>query len=310
MARAVPRRPSPTLEPPTVTSPAKTDTVRYETLLYEAADGVALITLNRPERVNAMNRAMLGEIQAVLDRVEGDAAVRAVVVTGAGGAFSSGFDLKEQMEARPQGVAEWRKVLDDDFHGVTRWMWLRQPTLAAVRGPCLAGACELALACDLTIAAEDAVFGEPELKFGAGIVALLLPWMTSPKHARELILTGEDGLGARRAAELGLVNRVVPPGSEVDEALAIARRLAVMDPELVAQTKRAINRTYEIMGLREALQAALDIDLHIESQGSPDKRAFMDVARKDGLRAAIAWRDARFAPPARGTGGGTGGGRR
>jgi enoyl-CoA hydratase/carnithine racemase len=271
--------------------------VSYETLLYEAADGVALVTLNRPARVNAMNRTMLAEIQAVLDRVEADAAVRAVVVTGAGQAFSSGFDLKEQMEARPQGEAAWRRVLDDDFDAVTRWMWLSRPTIAAVRGPCLAGACELALACDLTIAAQDAVFGEPELKFGAGIVALLLPWMTGPKAARELILTGDDGLSAERALSLGLVNRVVPTGTELDEALAIARRLAVMDPELVMQTKRAINRTYEIMGMRQALREALETDLRIEAPGSPDKRAFMDVARREGLRAAIAWRDARFDAP-------------
>ena len=268
----------------------------YRTLLYEVTDGVALVTLNRPERVNAMNRAMLGEIQAVLDRIEADEAVRAVVVTGAGNAFSSGFDLKEQMEARPQGEAAWRKVLDDDFAGITRWWWLSRPTIAAVRGPCLAGACELALSCDLTIAAEDAVFGEPELKFGAGIVALLLPWMTHPKQAKELILTGDDSLGARRALELGLVNRVVPTGTELEAALAVARHLAVMDPQLVRQTKRAINRTYDIMGLRQALQEALAIDLEIEARGSPDKRQFMEIARRDGLRAAIAWRDARFAP--------------
>ncbi len=268
----------------------------YRTLLYEVTDNVALVTLNRPERVNAMNRSMLEEIQAVLDRIESDDAVRAVVVTGAGNAFSSGFDLKEQMEARPQGEAAWRKVLDDDFAGITRWWWLSRPTIAAVRGPCLAGACELALSCDLTIAAENAVFGEPELKFGAGIVALLLPWMTHPKQAKELILTGEDSLSARRALELGLVNRVVPTGSELEAALAVARHLAVMDPQLVRQTKRAINRTYDIMGLREALQEALEIDLEIEAQGSPDKRQFMDIARRDGLRAAIAWRDARFAP--------------
>jgi enoyl-CoA hydratase len=268
--------------------------VKLETLLFEVADGVALLTLNRPERLNAMNRAMLADIQTALDRVEEDDDIRVAVVTGAGKAFSSGFDLKEQMEASPQGVAQWRKVLDDDFAAITRFWWLSKPTIAAVRGHCLAGACELALACDITVSAEDAVFGEPELQFGAGIVAMLMPWMTGPKAAKELILTGEDKLPARRALELGLVNRVVPTGTEVEEALTIARRIAAMDPDLVMQTKLALNRTYEIMGMRQALQAALDIDLQIEGQGSPDKRRFMEIARSEGLRAAYAWRDARF----------------
>jgi len=268
--------------------------VELETLLFEVRDGVALITLNRPERLNAMNRAMLRDIQCALDRVEADDAIRVAVVTGAGKAFSSGFDLKEQLEARPEGVADWRKALDEDFGAITRFWWLSKPTIAAVRGHCLAGACELALACDITVSAEDAVFGEPELKFGAGIVALLMPWMTGPKQAKELILTGEDRLSAHRALELGIINRIVPPGSEIDAAMAIARKIAVMDPHLVMQTKLAINRTYEIMGMRQALQSALDIDLHIEAQGSPDKRQFMDIAREKGLRAAYAWRDARF----------------
>lgn len=269
--------------------------MKLETLLFEVNDGVALMTLNRPERLNAMNRAMLRDIQSALDEVEREPSIRVAVVTGAGRAFSTGFDLKEQMEARPEGKAEWRKILDDDFSAVTRFWWLSKPTIAAVKGHCLAGACELALACDITVAAEDAVFGEPELKFGAGIVALLMPWMTGPKQAKELILTGEDQLSAARALELGLVNRVVPAGEELETALAMARHMAAMDPELVMQTKRALNRAYEIMGMRDALKEALDIDLEIETKGSPDKKQFMEVARKEGLRAAYAWRDARFA---------------
>ena len=264
-------------------------------LKYEKSGHVAVLTLNRPERVNAINRAMLGEIQSVLDTVEADDEVRALVVTGAGNAFSSGFDLKEQMEARPQGVAVWRKILRDDFDPVARFWSLSKPTIAAVRGACLASGCELALCCDITIAAEDAVFGEPELRFGAGIVVMMLPWITGPKQAKEIILNGLDDVGAQEALRLGLVNRVVPNGQDLEVALAMARRIAVIDPNLVRQTKHAINRAYQIMGMGEALQAALDIDLAIEGQGSPDKREFMDIARADGLRAALAWRDARFA---------------
>ena len=267
----------------------------FSTIKYEKSDGVAVLTLSRPERVNAINRVMLGEIQSVLDAVEADAGVRVLVVTGAGGAFSSGFDLKEQMEARPQGVDAWRKILRDDFDPVARFWSLSKPTIAAVRGACLASGCELALCCDITIAAEDAVFGEPELKFGAGIVVMMLPWITGPKQAKEIIFNGLDDVSAQEALRLGIVNRVVPNGKDLESAMAMARRIAVIDPVLVQQTKQAINRAYRIMGMDEALQAALDIDLAIEGQGSPDKREFMDRARRDGLRAALTWRDARFA---------------
>jgi enoyl-CoA hydratase len=270
--------------------------MELKTLQYAVADAIAHITLNRPDRVNAINRAMLLEIEQVLDRVEADAAVRVVVVSGAGRSFSSGFDLKEQMENRPEGPAVWREILDRDFHATHRFWWLSKPTIAAVRGHCLAGAFELALSCDITVAAEDAVFGEPELKFGAGIVTMILPWITGPKQAKEIILTGMDAIPARDALRMGLVSRVVPTGEELTVALGLARTIAAMDPMLVQNSKRAINRAYETMGMPEALAAGLDIDLEIEGQGSVDKRRFMDIARKDGLKAALAWREARFAP--------------
>src|SRR6185503_3139846 len=162
------------------------------------------------------NQAMLTEIGQALDEAEANAAVRAIVVRGAGSAFSSGFDLKEQMERRPTGVAQWRPILRKDFDTVMRFWHCPKPTIAAVRGPCLAGACELALACELTIAAEDAFFGEPELKFGAGIVVMILTWIVGPKIAKEIILLGQDRIPAGRAREIGMINRVVP-GPELDE---------------------------------------------------------------------------------------------
>jgi enoyl-CoA hydratase len=268
--------------------------VDLQTLVFSHADGVATLTLNRPQRLNALNRMMLDEIQTVLDAVEKNDAIRVLVVTGAGTAFSSGFDLKEQMEARPQGTAAWQTILERDFDATVRFWNLRKPTIAAVHGHCLAGACELALCCDITICSEDAVFGEPELKFGAGIVTMILPWIVGPKQAKEIIFMGRDSIPADEALRLGLVNKVVPNGADLVTALAMARHIAAVDPQLMRQTKLAINRSCEIMGMRAALQASLDIDLQIESQGSPDKKQFMDIARKEGLRAAIAWRDARF----------------
>ncbi len=266
----------------------------FSTIIYETLDGVARITLNRPERTNALNAAMLEETGAALDLAEGDAAVRAVVVRGAGSAFSSGFDLKDQMALRPSGVPQWRGILRQDFDAVMRFWHCPKPTIAAVRGPCLAGACEMALACDMTIATPDAFFGEPELKFGAGIVVMILPWLVGPKIAKEIILTGEDRVSAERAREIGMINRIVPAEALDAEALRLARHIAAIDPDLVQQTKRALNRAIEIQGMLGALETALDIDLAIEGGGSPDKVAFMDVARSQGLKAALTWRDARF----------------
>ena len=267
----------------------------FQSIRYELADHVAQLTLNRPARLNALDKAALLEINQAMDLAEADAEVRVIVVSGAGRAFSSGFDLKAQMEQRPEGSKVWREILDLDFDTTMRFWNSAKPTIAAVQGACLAGAFELAMACDITIASEDAVFGEPELKFGAGIVTMLLPWMTSPKHAKRIILSADDRIAATEALAMGLVSRVVAPGTQLDEAMRTARGIALMDPDLVAQTKKALNRTYDIQGMRTALQAALDIDHTIESHGSPDKRAFMDVARERGMREAIAWRDARFA---------------
>jgi enoyl-CoA hydratase len=272
------------------------DAVAFTNILFEIDDAVARVTLNRPERANALNRAALYEIGQAIDQAENDSNVRAIVVCGAGGSFSSGFDLKEQAEQAPSGTEQWRPILRHDFDTVMRFWHCPKPTIAAVRGACLAGGCELALACDLTIAAEDAFFGEPELKFGAGIVVMILPWMVGSKAAKEIILTGADRVSAERAREIGMINRVVPAAELDAAALQLARQMAAIDPNLVKATKRAINRTLAAQGMLDALEAALAIDLAIEGEGSPDKAAFMEIVRRQGLKSALAWRDARFAP--------------
>lgn len=266
----------------------------FVTLRYEVNDSIAVITLNRPERLNALGKKSLEEINMVMNEAEADEQARAIVITGEGKAFSSGFDLKEQMEARPEGAAIWREILDRDFNTTMRFWDCPKPTIAAVHGACLAGAFEIVLACDITVAARSAVFGEPELKFGAGIVTMLLPWMTNPKQAKEIILTGLDQISAEKGAELGFVNRVVADGEHLSEALRIARTMCVIDPNLMRETKRAINHSFETRGMKETLKHALDIDHAVETAGSPDKKAFMEVAREKGMREAIRWRDRRF----------------
>ncbi|MCP4327956.1 MAG: enoyl-CoA hydratase/isomerase family protein [Alphaproteobacteria bacterium] len=265
-----------------------------ETISLEVDRGVAVLTLRRPERLNAMNKQMLGEMLAACDRVEDDDAVRALVLTGEGKAFSAGFDLQDQAADPPQGRDQWGPVLRKDFDAVMRFWHLAKPTIAAVRGPALAGGCELALACDVTVAAADARFGEPELKFGAGIVVMLMPWLVGPKKAKEVLLLGLDDISAEEALALGMINRVVPVGEELPTALHIARQMAVIDPAVVRRTKAAINDTMRIMGMDQALEAALAADVDLEGKGSDDKRQFLAKLREGGLRAALAWRDARF----------------
>ncbi len=268
----------------------------YETIEFTVDRGIAMLTLNRPDSLNAINQRMVDELLDAQARVARDERIRALVLAGAGRSFCAGYDLKETDagESRP-GVAETRDLLYRDFE-MTMGFWdCPKPTLAAVHGHCLAGGCELALACDITIAAADARFGEPELRFGAGVVCLILPWLTGPKQAKELIFTGNDRVSAERAVAMGLVNRVVATGTALDATLEMARGIAVMDEHAMKLTKSAINRTYEIMGMREALRSAVDIDVAITSLETPDRLKFREISKREGLKAALTWRESRFA---------------
>jgi enoyl-CoA hydratase/carnithine racemase len=267
-----------------------------ETLTVVTDRGVALITLNRPERLNAINQTMMTETHRILDELIGDDTVAAIVVTGAGRAFSSGMDLKDDAAVKTEGVAGWRDRLSKDLDYLLRFWDCPKPTIAAVHGFCLAAGCELAMCCDVTIAEEGTHFGEPELLFGSVITAMMMPWLTGPKIAKELLLSADDRVTAERAERIGLVNRVVPPGQHVEAALALGRRMATMDAEAVRLTKEAINRTFEIAGLKEAFRANLDLAIQIESMETPSRAAFKDIARREGLKAALAWRNARVGP--------------
>jgi enoyl-CoA hydratase len=268
----------------------------YETIQLENEGPIAVLTLNRPERLNAINGQMKADLKHALATVEADDTVLVLVLRGAGRAVCAGFDLQSEAEEGEEasGVAHWRPELRRDFDSIMGFWHLSKPTISAVHMYALAGGFEMALACDITIAAEGTRLGEPELKFGSGIVALLLPWLTTPKKAKQLILTGNDRLDASDALAMGLINEVVPAGDEFGAAMKMAREIAVMDREAVRLTKEAINRTYEIMGMGQALEMALDIDVEIESLETPDRKQFKQITRTDGLKAAVAWRDARF----------------
>ncbi|MBV8915040.1 MAG: enoyl-CoA hydratase/isomerase family protein [Acetobacteraceae bacterium] len=269
----------------------------YETIKTEIQGRVGVLTLNRPQVLNALNAMLVKEVNAAMAAFVHDEQVLAIVVRGEGRAFSAGFDMKESAQRNIESTQEWREVLETDFDFIVQFWDCAKPTIAAIHGFCLAGAFELALACDVTVAAEGTRMGEPEARFGSGIIALLLPWVTSPKFAKELLLSGTDQVDARRAQAMGIVNHVVPAGEEFAKAMQIAQDMTAASPVSVQLTKRAINRSYEIAGMRQALLAALDTDVLIESAGGPERAEFNRLRREQGLKTALAWRDARFSKP-------------
>ncbi len=263
----------------------------------ERRGALALITLQRPDKLNAINREMIAALHRALDDAEADQGVRAIVLSGAGRAFSAGFDLDMEVDTSagqpdPEAV---RRALRSDFDIIMRFWDSPKPTVAAVHGYCLGSAMELALACDLTISSEECLFGAPEVRFGSGIVAMLAPWLAGPKRAKYLLLSGDDKVNARDAQEMGLVNRVVPAGEALQAALTLAQRVAANDALAVKLTKQAINRSLDIAGMRESLLAALEYNVQIETSETAESREFNAILKRDGAKAAIAWRSDRAA---------------
>ena len=263
-------------------------------VIVERDSRIAVITLNRPERLNAISRETIATVQGAMDAIEADDKIAVVIIRGAGRAFSSGMDLKDDAAAEISGADAWRAILEEDLAFLMRFWDFPKPTIAVVHGFCLAAACELAMCCDITVAEEGSFFGEPELKFGSVITAMMMPWLTGPKIAKELLLGADDRITAERAYEIGLVNRVVPEGEGMKAAREIAQRLAVMDDDAVRLTKQAINSTFETMGLKEALNANLDLAIEIEARETPSRKRFKEIAKDEGLKAALAWRDSRI----------------
>lgn len=261
------------------------------TIEYEKRDSAAEIRLNRPEKLNAINSAMLEALGRALDDAESDDDVRVIILSGNGRAFSAGFDL---VSDGSQDNEAMRRELRSDFELIMRFWDCPKPTIAAVHGYCLGSSMEIATACDITIAAQGCRFGAPEVRFGSGIVCLILPWIVGPKNAKEMLLEGSTEIDARRAEAIGLVNRVVAPHDLIAEARKLAGEIAANDPLAVRLTKKAINDSLEMAGMRDALVAALAVDMEIETTDTPESLAFNEILRTAGPRAALAWRAARL----------------
>jgi enoyl-CoA hydratase len=249
--------------------------------------GVRLV-LNRPEKLNAISRDLRGALADAIRDAERHDRVRVVAIAGAGRAFCSGYDLSE---GQPADAWAWRELLAEDVAATLAIWRCPKPVIAQVHGYALAGGLELAMACDLIVAADDARLGEPEIRFGSAPVTLLMPFLIGQKRTRELLMTG-DLIDAREAERIGLVNRVVPADRLSDEVDALADRLARVPPDVMVPTKLMLNRAMEAAGFAAAVEMGLDLQAFVNM--SETSRAFDEIVRRDGLKAALAWRDARY----------------
>ncbi len=215
----------------------------YETVILERKGAVGIITLNRPQALNALSAALIRDLGAALDELEADAAIGAVVITGSDKAFAAGADIKE-MASR-----SYMDVYLNDFitNGWERVSTCRKPIVAAVAGYALGGGCEIAMMCDTIIAADTAKFGQPEITIGtipgSGGTQRLTRAVGKAK-AMEMCLTGRM-MDAAEAERSGLVSRVVPAAELIDEAIKVAAKIASMSRPAVLMAKEAINRAYE-----------------------------------------------------------------
>lgn len=204
-------------------------------VLVDIADGIMTVTLNRPKAKNAANRALAEGVAAAMDELDSNDAISVAIITGAGGTFCAGMDLKAFVSG------EMPTVEGRGFAGLTE-ATPRKPLIAAVEGYALAGGLELAISCDLIVTADNAKFGIPEVKRGLAAAAgglMKLPRQIPPRLAMEMALTG-DFVSAERAAEMGLVNEVVPAGTALEAAKALAGRIAANGPLAVAVSKQVI----------------------------------------------------------------------
>jgi enoyl-CoA hydratase len=208
-------------------------------VLTEVEDGILIVTMNRPEAKNAMNQAQAEGISAAMDRLDADGDLRCAILTGAGGTFCSGMDLKGFLRG------ERPTVEGRGFGGLSQWT-PNKPIIAAVDGYALAGGMEMALSCDLIVATSGAKFGIPEVKRGLAAAAgglIKLPRQIPPRIAMELALTG-DFIDAARAYELGFINAVVE-GPAIDGAKALARRIVDNGPLAIAASKAIVRNSHE-----------------------------------------------------------------
>jgi enoyl-CoA hydratase len=272
--------------------------VTYETILYELRDRIARITLNRPEKLNAISWQMQQELQRALLDADRDPEVRVVVLRGAGRAFSAGYDIEppraEGVTHAPTGYSMERDIWGlEQALSMRMTLWdMHKPVLAGIHGYCLAGGTDVAFLCDVVIAAEDAKIGYPPVRALGSPVNHTWTYLAGPMWTKRLLLTGDTITGAE-AERIGLVLKAVPAERLDDELAGLAGRMALIDVDLLAANKRIVNTALELMGARTMQRMATERDAI--ARQSPVVRQFYEMAKEKGLKAALEWRDAPFA---------------
>jgi enoyl-CoA hydratase len=278
----------------------------FSEIIYDVDRGRARIVLNRPEKRNALSGRLLHELHDALWEADLDRRVHAVSLSGAGTSFSAGYDLAggaRTGRASAPSAEEGRvprdgSTIDDDSWFLEESQRLRmaifdmhKPVIAKVHGYCVAGGTDLALLCDMVIAAEDAQIGFPPARDWGALPNNMWLYHCGPQWAKRLLLTG-DLISGADAAKIGLVMKAVPADMLDREVDGLLDRLALIDPDLLSTNKRVLNLGLELMGARtlQRLAAEMDARGHL----APAARAFVKSLRTDGVRAAVAARDAKF----------------
>jgi enoyl-CoA hydratase len=276
------------------------DQRRYEHILYEVDRGRARVTLDRPKQRNALSLALVKELEEALWEADDDRSVHCVILRGAGSAFCAGYDLAPTHLVRPDDGVDRRtgRGIDDDtwmlgrFQRAMRTLWeMHKPSIAQIHGHCLAGGTDLALYCDVLIAADDANIGFPALRNMGAPPNHLWLYNCGPQWTKRLLLTG-DTVSGEDAARIGLVMKSVPAELLENEVEGLADRFALVDPELLSANKRIVNLGLELMGAQTLQRLAAENDAKAHTTKAA-RQVFKDLANK-GVKQAISERDAPF----------------
>ena len=278
----------------------------FRTIIYEVEKGRARITLNRPEKLNALSMELQTELNQALWEADNDTHVHAVILRGNGRAFSAGYDLTPMASRRADSSADdsytavYRggRTFDDDAWQLERAQRLRmaifdmhKPVIAQVHGFCLAGGTDIALLCDIIIAADDATIGFPPARAMGALPNNMWIYHCGPQWAKRMFLTGDSVSGAE-AAKIGLVLKSVPAALLEAEVEQLVDRMVMIDTELLSANKRIVNLQLELMGARTIQRIASENDARAHL--APSVREFGRIAGEEGLKAALHWRDAKF----------------
>ncbi len=263
-----------------------------ELVLYELRDAVAVITLNRPEKRNALSRAVWVQLDAAFQRAEQDANVRVIVLAGAGKSFCAGADIAGGED--PTEPLPWLEF-HQRHHRRQFAMWASNKVIiAAIHGHAIGRGLEIALWCDMVVASEDARLGQPEVREG-WVLWSVVPWLVGPQKAKLFMMSG-DLIDAREADAMGLVTKVVAPGTAREEAIKLARRLSHVPPVAAHAVKHMVNAVYETMGIRSqqavgAPMSALAATMSAEERGTAELER---IRAEQGFKESVRFRDAPF----------------